>query len=220
MLPLKLLLVDDHPIFLEGLKNLLLAHGMESVDTAAGGEEALEKVGRTLPDVVLMDIMMKPLSGPQTALLIKAKYPDVKIIMLTASETEEDLFESIKSGASGYLSKSLDADTLLEMLHQYEQGEIPVSPGLANQMLQEFKRNDDGFWVADETNHAKMKQLSPRQKEVLILVADGMKYKEIAATLGVTERTVKYHMEEILRKLHLENRSQAVKYIIREGMVD
>lgn len=221
---LKILLVDDHPIFLEGLKNLLLAHGMKVIDTASSGEEAMEKVSRFLPDVVLMDIMMKPLSGLQTTRLIKASYSDIKIIMLTASETQDDLFEAVKSGASGYLLKSLDAKDLVNMLTQYEQGDIPVSPGLAARMLEEFKKNDAGYLPLDSSSGLEVEEsigrLSPKQKNVLILVAKGMKYKDIALTLGITERTVKYYMEMILSKLHLENRNQAVRYAIQEGIID
>lgn len=223
---MKILLVDDHPLFIEGLKNLLMARGIEVLGTAAGGEEAIEQVASLMPDVVLMDIMMKPLSGLQTTRLIKAKFPNVKIIMLTASEAEEDLFESVKSGASGYLLKSLNADVLYEMLERYEQGEIPVSPGLATRLLNEFKKNNESYVSVDdsisenEEESDKISRLSFRQKEVLILVAKGMKYKEIADVLSISERTVKYYMEMILNKLHMENRNQAVKYVIKKGIVD
>lgn len=221
---MKILLVDDHPIFLEGVQNLLAARGFNVVATAANGEEALEKVGRFLPDVVLMDIIMKPLSGVETTRLIKAKHPDVNIIMLTASETEADLFAAVKSGASGYLLKSLDADELYDMLTKYEQGEIPVSPGLATKLLEEFKKNEQEYVpeeAADDVeDDAGIHRLSKRQKDVLILVAKGMKYKDIARKLGVTERTVKYYMDMILCKLHMENRSQAVRYAIERGFAD
>jgi len=223
---LKILLIDDHPIFLEGLKNLLLSRGDDVVDTATSGEDALNKINESLPDVVFMDIMMKPLSGLQITRLIKSKFPNIKIIMLTASESEDDLFESVKSGASGYLLKSLDADVLYEMLNQYKQGEIPLSPGLAIKLLDEFKRNDISYVRTNDSlsiskdSYAKIKDLSTRQKEVLILVAKGLKYKEIAAKLGVSERTIKYYMEMILNNLHMENRSQAVKYAIEKGFVD
>lgn len=221
---MKILLVDDHPIFLEGLQNLLAAQGFNVVATATNGEEALEKVDCFLPDVVLMDIIMKPLSGVETTRLIKAKHPDVNIIMLTTSETEADLFAAVKSGASGYLLKSLDADELYDMLTKYEQGEIPVSPGLATKLLEEFRKNEQEYVpeeaATDGEDDAGIHRLSKRQKDVLILVAKGMKYKEIALQLGVTERTVKYYMDMILRKLHMENRSQAVRYAIERGVVD
>lgn len=223
---MKILLIDDHPIFLEGLKNLLLSWGEDLVYTATSLEEALKKINQFLPDVILMDIMMKPLSGLQMTRLIKSKFPNIKIIMLTASESEDDLFESVKSGASGYLLKSLNANELYEMLKQYKQGEIPLSPGLAIKLLDEFKKNDisyvhtnDSLSISKES-YNKINDLSTRQKEVLILVAKGLKYKEIAAKLGVSERTIKYYMEMILNKLHMENRSQAVKYAIEKGFVD
>lgn len=223
---LKILLIDDHPIFLEGLKNLLLSRGEDEVDTATSGEDALNKINESLPDVIFMDIMMKPLSGLQITRLIKSKFPNIKIIMLTASESEDDLFESVKSGASGYLLKSLDADVLYEMLNQYRQGEIPLSPGLAIKLLDEFKKNDISYVITNDSlplskeSYAKINDLSTRQKEVLILVAKGLKYKEIAAKLGVSERTIKYYMEMILNKLHMENRNQAIKYAVKKGFVD
>lgn len=220
---MKILLVDDHPIFLEGLANLLRTRGLHGVGTASSGQEALEKAASFAPDIVLMDIAMQPLSGLETTRLMKARFPDIKIIMLTASEAEEDLFASIKNGASGYLLKNLAADELCEKLVQYEKGEIPVSPGLAKQMLEEFRRNDNGHPPhvhQDKLHKDKIDRLSQRQKDVLILVAKGLKYKEVAAALGITERTVKYYMEIILDKLHMENRNQAVKYVIKEGIVD
>lgn len=221
---MKILLVDDHPIFLEGLKNLLMARGLHVVDTARNGDEALEKVSRSLPDVVLMDILMKPKSGLETTRLIKTKFPAVKVIMLTICETEKDLLQAIKSGASGYLLKNLNADALYNTLKQYERGEIPLSPEFSPQLFPEFRRNDKAFkptnWPINAASENKFNALSPRQKEVLVLVAQGMKYRDIGTNLGVSERTVKYYMEMILDKLHVENRSQAIKYVIQEGLVD
>lgn len=222
---MKILLVDDHPLFLEGLVNLLEARGFHVVATAANGEEALKKTEDFQPDVILMDIQMKPLSGVETTRLIKARYPQVHIIMLTASETEIDLLAAVKSGASGYLLKSLDAQELYDMLSRYEQGEIPVTPILASKLLEEFKQEELASCMlekADETEEREenIPRLSKRQKDVLVLVAKGIKYKEIAQTLGVTERTVKYYMDMILRKLHVENRSQAIRYAIEKGVVE
>ncbi len=205
------------------LKNLLLARGMEVIDTALGGEEALKKAMCLKPDVVLMDIMMKPVSGLQATRIIKAQCPGVNIIMLTASESEDDVFEAIKSGASGYLLKSLDADVLFEMLMQAESGGFPVSPLLASKLLKEYKISDDRQLAepaCPNESEGGIGALSGRQREVLIMVAKGMRYKEIAAELGVTERTVKYYIEMILRKLHMQNRSEAVRFAIQEGIVE
>jgi two-component system NarL family response regulator len=218
---MKILLVDDHPIFLQGLKNLLLAYGMNVIDTAASGEEALQKVGQLSVDVILMDIMMKPLSGLETTRIIKARFPEIKIIMLTASEKEEDLFEAVKCGASGYLLKSLDADALCEMLSQYEKGEVPASAWLAQSLLKEFEKDEaEPMKEDDVVDDIDDKVLTARQKNVLVMVAKGIKYKDIAISMKISERTVKYYMEIILNKLHMENRNQVIKYAVKKGIVD
>lgn len=220
---MKILLVDDHPIFLEGMKNLLLAGNQHEIETAGSGTEALQKASSFRPDLILMDIIMKPLSGIEATRLIKQQFPDIKIVMLTASESEENLFESVKCGASGYLLKSLDGKELFDILSRLGDGEISCSPGLATRLLEEFQ-NNSGVWVLDgKENRGKDKEqgiLTQRQKDILMLVAGGMKYREIAESLGVTERTVKYGMEQILDKLHMGNRQQAVIYAVQKGIIE
>lgn len=221
---MRILLVDDHPIFLEGMKNLLLAGGTYEVETAGDGREAIQKAVSFSPDLILMDIMMRPISGLDAARMIKHRFPAMKIIMLTASESEENLFESVKCGASGYLFKSLDGKELFDILARFEEGEIPCSPGLATQLLEEFRKNNEEY--APEAGQSGGESdvgtdvLTKRQKDILTLVAGGMKYKEIAEALGVTERTVKYSMEQILDKLHMGNRQEAVIYAVQSGMVE
>lgn len=220
---MKILLVDDHPIFLEGMKNLLLARGVQEVETAGDGTEALRKAGSFCPDLILMDIIMKPLTGLDTTRLIKSRYPDIKIVMLTASESEENLFESVKCGASGYLFKSLDGKELFSILDRFAEGEVPCSPGLAAQMLEEFRKNNAGYAPDAEESRGDAggaDVLTRRQKDVLTLVAGGMKYREIAELLGITERTVKYSMEQIMNKLHMGNRQEAVTYAMRNGIIE
>ncbi len=220
---MKILLVDDHPIFLEGMKNLLTARGGQKVETAGDGMEALRKAESFCPDLILMDIIMKPLSGLDTTRLIKSRYPDIKIVMLTASESEENLFESVKCGASGYLFKSLDGQELFGILDRFAEGEVPCSPGLAAQMLDEFRRNNAGYEPDAEEGRGdagRADVLTRRQKDVLTLVAGGMKYREIAELLGITERTVKYSMEQIMDKLHMGNRQEAVTYAMRNGIIE
>jgi len=146
----KILLVDDHPLFREGLQNLLSAHGIEVLGTADDGLEALEKARALRPDVILMDVQMPRCDGLAATRLIKAEMPDVKIVMLTVSEEDEDLFEAIKSGASGYLVKSLDADRFFQLLAGLERGEAPLSPGLAARILEEFARSAAGAGPAAE----------------------------------------------------------------------
>jgi len=212
---LKVLLVDDHPLFMEGLQNLLGAMGIEVVGAAKNGLEAFEKAGTLRPDVILMDVRMPGCNGLEATRLIKAKFPDIRIVMLTASEADEDLFEAVKSGASGYLLKNLNAGELFGMLEALKQGEAPLSPGLAARVLKEFNR---GEILGKEQEEDQI--LTERQMEVLSLVAQGKTYKEVAESLYVTERTVKYHMGKILEKLHMRNRAQVIAYASHMGLVD
>jgi two-component system NarL family response regulator len=208
---MKILLVDDHPLFLDGLKTLLAIRGIEVVGTARDGLEAVEKARALHPEVILMDIQMPHLDGVAATRLIKAEQPDVKIGMLTMSDKDEDLFEAIKSGACGYLLKTEDTDKFFELLMGLTRGEVPISPGLASRVLEEFVRQRG---VGGSLQQAKEKKetLTPRQIEVLTLVAQGLTYKEVGAKLFLSERTIKYHMGEIIERLHLDNRRQVIEY--------
>ena len=214
---MRVLLVDDHPLFLEGLQNLLAARGMEVVGTASDGLEALEKARALRPDVILMDVQMPRCDGLAATRLIKAEMPTVQIVMLTVSEEDEDLFEAIKSGGSGYLLKSLDADRFFQLLSGLERGEAPLSPGLAARILEEFTRSAALAGPAVEARETA--DLTPGQMQVLTLVAQGMRYREVGETLHLSERTVKYHMGEILKRLHLQNRAEVIAYAGRMGLV-
>lgn len=206
---MKVMLADDHPLFLEGLQYLLETHGIEVVGTAANGQQAIEKARILKPDVILMDIEMPVLSGLNAIRPIKKELPQIKIVMLTSFDDDENLFEAIRRGASGYLTKNLNAKELFAMMDTMQQGEPPLSPGMAARLMDEFARRANE--KPRETAQDKaMGALSERQKEVLSLVSKGMTYKEAGAALSLTERTVKYHMEKILDQLHLENRAQAV----------
>jgi DNA-binding NarL/FixJ family response regulator len=216
---MKVLLVDDHPLFLEGLQNLLLSRGIEVVGTAGDGLEALEKARALHPDVILMDVQMPRCDGLAATRLIKVEMPEVKIVMLTVCEEDEDLFEAIKSGASGYLLKSLDAREFFELLSGLAQGEAPLSPGLAARILEEFAHQANGIEATPQVGEEDTRGLTPRQMGILILVARGLTYKRVGATLCLSERTVKYHMGEILGKLHLENRTQVIAWATRAGLV-
>jgi two-component system NarL family response regulator len=208
---MKVFLVDDHPLFLDGLKNLLTNRGIEVVGTACDGLEAMEKARVVKPELILMDIQMPRLNGLAATRLIKAEQPDVKIVMLTISENDEDLFEAIKSGASGYLVKTEETEKFLELLSGLMRGEVPLSAGLASRVLKEFARQGS---VSGSFEQAVKKEetLTPRQMEVLVLIAQGLTYKEVGAKLFLTEHTIKYHMGEIVERLQLENRRQVVEY--------
>lgn len=239
--PLRVLLVDDHTLFLEGLRNLLASEGIQVVGMAHDGFEALAQSRHSHPDVILMDIQMPRCDGLAATRLIKAEMPECKIVMLTMSEDERDLFEAIKSGASGYLLKRLDAVDFFNYLAELRTGHPPFSPGLAEKILREFSRRsvqpgslskssaeipppEDNPSVEDPTVHevqdvaSLSDELSPRQQQILTLVAHGQTYKQVAETIGLAERTVKYHMAEILERLHLQNRAQVIAFAARMGL--
>ena len=163
-----------------------------------------------------MDIRMPRCGGLAATRLIKAELPDVKIVMLTMSADDQDLFESLKSGASGYLLKTQDTASLFQLLLGLAQGQVPLSPGLASRLLVEFSRQSDESESRQAPPELKpVERLSPRQWQVLSLVAQGLTYKEVGAKLGLSEATIKYHMGEIVQQLHLENRAQVLEYARR-----
>jgi two-component system NarL family response regulator len=223
---MRILLVDDHTLFLEGLRNLLVAESIQVVGMSHDGLEALEQARRLHPDVILMDIRMPRCDGLAATRLIKAELPEIKIVMLSMVEEDQDLFEAVKSGASGYLLKRLEAADFFAYLAELQAGHPPFSPGLAEKILQEFGHQaarpeghpaSPGPASAPATGeHAA--GLSPRQAQILTLVAQGQTYRQVAEIIGLAERTVKYHMAEILERLHLQNRAQVIAYAARMGM--
>jgi len=230
--PMRVLLVDDHSLFLEGLRNLLASEGIKVVGSAKDGLEALAQARRLHPDVILMDIQMPVCDGVNATRLIKAELPECKVVMLTISEDEQDLFEAVKSGASGYLLKRLDAVDFFTYLAELHDGHPPFSPGLAEKILKEFSRQAvkpetqtaRSDPVANQADQARASEsqgipLSPRQLQILTLVAQGQTYSQVAATIGIAERTIKYHMAEILDRLHLQNRAQVIAYAAQSGLI-
>ena len=216
--PVKILLVDDHPLFLEGIQNLLTARGFQVVGTAGDGLEALAKARALRPDLILLDVQMPRCDGLAATRMIKAEMPDVKIVMLSVSEEEADLFEAVKSGACGYLLKNLDARMFFDLLSRAMQGEAPLAPGMTVKILTEFARQAGGPAAASRESRA-APALSPRQMEILTLAAQGLTYKEVGTALCLSERTIKYHVGEILKRLHLKNRAQLIAYAARVGLV-
>lgn len=214
---MKVLLVDDHPLFLSGLHNLLTSRGIEVVGTARDGLEALDQARALHPDLILMDIQMPRCDGLAATRLIKAEWPGVNIVMLTMSAEDENLFEAIKSGASGYLLKTQDTEEFFELLLRSAEGEPPLSPGLAAKILRALAQQGSSPTAPPAASDGEV--LSPRALQVLTLVAQGLTYKEIGAKLGLAERTIKYHMSEIVQRLHLENRAQVIEYARRTGLV-
>lgn len=214
---MRVLLVDDHPLLLDGLRTLLEGRGVEVAGVAHNGLEALDKARTLAPDVILMDIQMPLLDGLAATRLIKAERPNVRIVMLTMSGQEDDLFEAIKSGACGYLLKSQDTGQFFAQLQALAQGEVVFAPGLAARILHEFGRQAPSNRAAAAIEKPE-DALQARQLEVLTLVAGGLTYKEAGKQLGLSEHTIKYHMSEIVQRLHLENRAQVIDYARRMGL--
>lgn len=223
MTMMNVLLVDDHALFIEGLQNLLDARGIRVVGIAHNGYEALAQARILHPDVILMDINMPECDGLEATRLIKAEMPNVQIVMLTMNADDDNLFTAIKHGASGYLLKSLNSQNFFDYITGLTRGEAAMPRDLAARVLAEFnnqarqRANTAAPSIVEETVPD---ELTARQREVLELTAQGFSNKEIADTLVITERTVKYHMREILQKLHVRNRVQVVAYALQNGLVD
>jgi two-component system NarL family response regulator len=219
----KVLLVDDNRLMLEGLQSLLEAHGIEVAGVAAEGLESVELACALRPDIILMDVRMPGCDGLDATRLIRARMPEARIVMLTTSSEDADLFEAVRSGACGYLIKSIDTETLVEALDQALEGIPPFSPGLAAKLLDEFARANRPEVPAPPTGSANSgpasstSALSTRQLQILRLVADGLSYKQVGARLYLSPRTVKYHMGEIIDRLHLQNRAQVLAHAGRMG---
>ena len=209
---MRTVLVDDHTLFRDGVASLLLAWGHEVVGQAGDGREAVDMVDRTSPDVVLMDVRMPNVSGLEATAEIKARHPEVAIVMLTVSEDEADLFRAIKAGAQGYLLKNLEAPQLRTMLEGVARGEPAITPATAARIIDEFLRAPGG-------SPQNAQRLTDREVEVLRLVTAGQRNREIAAQLGISENTVKFHLKNIVEKLHAQNRAELAARAVREGLV-
>ncbi|MEI7769882.1 MAG: hybrid sensor histidine kinase/response regulator transcription factor [Chloroflexales bacterium] len=210
--PLRVVLVDDHPMFLEGLRSLLAAHGMQVVGVGRDGEEA-QSLARTLrPDLIVMDLQMPRCDGLEATRRIKAEWPEARIVILTVAAEEDLLFEALKAGAAGYLLKNMHADDFFLLLANLDQGAPMIAPELATRIDLEMTRYA-AAGVAVES------ALSPQQREILALISRGLTYREVASQVHLSEAAIKYHMKQILANLHLANRAQAVAYAHRSGLV-
>lgn len=212
---IRVLLVDDHILLRKGLASVLTPErGFEVVGEASDGQEALERAQALMPDLVLMDIYMPGMSGLEATRRIKEVLPYVKVVILTVSEEDKDLFEAIKSGAQGYILKKVAPRALCTTLKSVFQGEASISGRMAAKILGEFARQGK----QPSPGARPSAHLSAREKEVLKLVSQGKSNKEIAGALGIAESTVKGYLKSILEKLHLENRVQAATFALREGL--
>jgi DNA-binding NarL/FixJ family response regulator len=221
---MRVLVVDDHRLLSEGVSNLLAAHDIEVLGVANDGVEAITLTQELNPDVILMDIRMPRCDGLSATRQIKALRPEIKILMLTTSAEDQDLFESVKSGAAGYLLKSISGNAFIEALRGLEQGTPPFSPGLASRLLSEFAKLSgteeglSGLASRPKAGKGQPNALTERQTQVLRLVAQGLTYREVGERLALSERTVRFHMTEIISRLHLQNRNQVLAYAGKLGL--
>ncbi|HVM03226.1 MAG TPA: response regulator transcription factor [Acidimicrobiales bacterium] len=215
---IRVLIADDQALFRRGLFVVLgTEEGVEVVAEAENGEEAVEKARELAPDVVLMDVRMPKVNGIEAAAAIRADLPSTKILMLTVSDEEEDLYEAIKAGANGYLLKEISVDEVAESIRAVVQGQSLISPSMASKLLSEFNAL---VRRAEDRQQFPAPALTNREIEVLRLVAKGMSNREIAEELYISENTVKNHVRNILEKLHLHNRMEAVIYAVKERLLD
>jgi len=210
MNPIRILIVDDHALFRGGVHALLQRHHeFEVVGEAADGLEGYKQAKQLAPDIVLLDLHMPGISGLEALKMMREEMPSTCIIMLTVSENAEDLITAIRTGANGYLLKNMDMLAFVESLRQACTGEAVVSPQLAGKLMAGLQ--------SGAGNPAENETLSPREREVLALLAQGASNKELARRLTVAESTIKIHIQHILRKLNLTSRVQAAVYATEHG---
>jgi len=209
---MRILLADDHALFRDGVASLLEAWGYQVVGQASDGAQAIDLAVRLQPDLVLMDVRMPGVSGLEATAHIKAIDSRVSIVMLTVSEDEDDLFAAIQMGAQGYLLKNLESRELRGMIEAVGRGEPAISPQTAARILQEFARGQRSAGSEPE-------RLTERELSVLALVVEGLRNKEIAAELGISENTVKFHLKNTVEKLHVRGRAELAARAVREGLL-
>ena len=214
--PIRVLVVDDQELFRRGLTMLLSSEeDIEVVGEAGDGVEGTSLAESVAPDVVLLDVRMPKRSGIEACLAIKESVPSAKIIMLTVSDEEADLYEAVKSGAAGYLLKDSSIEEVAQAVRVVSEGQSLISPSMAVKLIDEFKQMS-----RPEKSQVPGLRLTERELEVLRLVATGMNNREIARQLVISENTVKNHVRNILEKLQLHSRMEAVMYAVKEKLLD
>jgi DNA-binding NarL/FixJ family response regulator len=214
--PVRVLVVDDHALFRHGLVSVLrTAADVEVVGEARDGLEAIELAATLEPDVVLMDVRMPTVNGIEAARRIRVAQPTVRVLMLTESEDEDDLFGALRAGATGYLLKEVAIDEIADAIRSVANGQALVSPSMTTKLLSEFNAMSRRL----EEEHDG-RRLTDRELEVLRLIARGMSNKDIGTELVISENTVRNHVRNILEKLQVRSRVEAAMYAVREKLVD
>ncbi len=212
---IRVLIIDDHTLFRSGIKLLLQRQeGFEVVGEAGDGLEGVKRAKQLQPDVVLLDLHMPGTSGLEAIPLLREEAPQTQIIMLTVSEDAEDLLEALRAGARGYLLKNIETDFLLDSIRRAANGESVMSSQMAGKLADAMRLGQKGSGQSETTPD----KLTPREREIIAMLAGGASNKEIARTLDLAESTVKIHVQGILRKLHLASRVQAAVYAVEHGL--
>ena len=215
---LRVLVVDDHALFRRGIHMVLMQEeDIAVVGEASDGHEAVEKALDLKPDVTLMDVRMPRMGGIEATRRIREAIPNAKILMLSNSDAEEDLYESVKAGASGYLLKEIPIEEVAEAIRSVWDGQSRLSPSIAAKLLAEFAAMSKR---AEEHRALEAPRLTGREMDVLRLLAKGLSNREIARELLIAENTIKNHVRSILEKLHLHSRTEVVVYAVREKLLE
>lgn len=216
MQKIKLMLVDDHAVVRSGIRMLLQAQAdMEIVGEVESGAAAIVQTSELRPDIVLMDVEMPDMNGIEATRAIKKTAPETAVIALTMYEDDQYFFEMLKAGASGYVPKRAAPDELVHAIRTVSRGEVFLYPSLAARLVQDYLYRDES-----DVEEEAYDDLTPREQEVLILIAEGLSNPEIADKLVISSKTVDRHRENIMRKLNLHSRIDLVKYAIKKGLID
>ena len=210
----KVLIIDDHTLFRAGLEDLLVRRGIEVVAAVGSGQEGLKCVSELKPDIVLLDMRMPEMGGLTVLSQLKKAYPSLRVAMLTTSNNESDIVEALRSGAQGYLLKDMEPDELVVALRSIIAGETVVAPELAPILAKVVR----GEAIPDEKEVNPFSKLTPREYEILTLLAEGQSNKVIARNLGISDGTVKLHVKAILRKLEVSSRITAAVMAVEAGI--
>ncbi len=213
--PIRVMVVDDHPMWRDAVERDLMAAGLEVVGVAANGDEALARFPAARPQVLVLDLQIPGPNGVEVTAEVVKQDPSVRVLILSASGEQADVLDAVKAGATGYLVKSASREELLEAVRRVARGDTVFTPGLAGLVLGEYRRLLEAP-AADP--HAP--QLTERETEVLRLVAKGVSYKSIAERLFLSHRTVQNHVQNTLRKLQMHNRVELTRWAIEQGLDD
>lgn len=213
---IRVMVVDDHPMWRDAVERDLIAAGFNVVGVAANGAEALARFPAARPQVLVLDLQIPAPNGVEVTAEVLRQDPSARVLILSASGEQADVLEAVKAGATGYLVKSASREELLAAVRRVARGDTVFTPGLAGLVLGEFRRLSDGPTPRDPTQP----ELTEREVEVLKMVAKGMSYKQIAERLVISHRTVQNHVQNTLRKLQMHNRVELTRYAIEQGLDD